>query len=74
MTFKKLQEKKEKFLRDPDCVLKNESGLTELLCSDCEFYKEGQEEELACGAYNILARLLEKKVLTADQIVRALTD
>lgn len=48
-----------------------EEDLTVLICSDCPFYKEGQDEELECGAYHLLAHLLEKKVLTVRDILEA---
>ena len=49
----------------------NDRELTILICSDCPFYKEGQDEELECGAYHLLTHLLRKKVLTPEQILDA---
>ncbi len=43
----------------------------ELLCSDCPFYHPEREEQLECGSFRILKRLLERKELTAAQIVAA---
>ena len=52
----------------------NDGELTILICSDCPFYKEGQDEELECGAYHLLAHLLRKKVVTPEQILDAVRD
>jgi len=41
----------------------------ELLCSDCPFYHPDREEQLECGSFLILKRLLERGVLTPAQIV-----
>lgn len=41
--------------------------LIELICKHCEFYKES-DKELECGAFKILKRLLEKGVVTPEEI------
>ena len=71
--FKNLCKNKSKFLKDPSLALTTE-GLTELVCKDCDFYKEGEDEELACSAYNMLSMLLEKKVITVEELIDALTE
>lgn len=43
----------------------------ELLCGDCPFYHPDREEQLECGSFLILKRLLERGVLTPVQIVAA---
>jgi hypothetical protein len=43
----------------------------ELLCSDCPFYHPEREEELECGSFRILRRLIETGDLTPAQIVAA---
>jgi hypothetical protein len=43
----------------------------ELLCSDCPFYHPDREEQLECGSFLILKRLLERGLLTPAQIVAA---
>jgi hypothetical protein len=43
----------------------------ELLCSDCPFYHPEREEQLECGSFLILRRLLDSGVLTPAQIVAA---
>ena len=73
MGFPKLCAKAHLIPADPDVEL-TEEDLTRLICSDCPFYKEGQDEELECGAYHLLVRLLRKKVLTVRQILDAACD
>ncbi len=51
----------------------DKESLTELICKHCDFYKES-EKDLECGAYKILKRLLENKVLTPEEISDALRE
>lgn len=69
-TFPKLCSNAHLLPRDPKQRL-SEEELTILICSDCPFYKEGQDEELECGAYNLLVHLLRNKVLTVNDILEA---
>jgi len=71
MSFPNLLKNAEKFLNDPDC-LKTQEGLTSFACADCDFYKEGEDEHLACGAYLLIEFLLDKKLITAEQIIDAI--
>ncbi len=41
--------------------------LVELICKHCEFYKES-DKDLECGAFKILKALLEKGLITPEQI------
>lgn len=41
--------------------------LIELICKHCDFYKES-DEDLECGAYRILQRLLERGVVKPREI------
>ena len=45
--------------------------LIELICKRCEFYKES-DKDLECGAYKILKGLLEKGIITTEQVNDAL--
>lgn len=45
--------------------------LIELICKHCEFYKES-EKDLECGAFKILKGLLEKGVITPEEIADVL--
>jgi hypothetical protein len=45
----------------------DKESLTHLICGDCDFYKES-DKELECGAFKILKRLLEKKIITPEEI------
>jgi hypothetical protein len=47
-------------------ILDKES-LIDLICKQCEFYKES-EKDLECGAFKILKGLLEKGVITPEEI------
>lgn len=46
--------------------------LQDLICKKCDFYKES-EKDLECGAFKILRALLEKGVVTPEEILDALT-
>ena len=48
--------------------------LTRIICSDCPFYREGEEEELECGAYRLLELLLRNGELSVAQLLRAVED
>jgi hypothetical protein len=43
-----------------------------LICADCEFFTPGEDEELECGCYHILMRLLENGRVTLEQLSRDL--
>lgn len=43
----------------------------ELLCSDCPFYHPDREEELECGSFRILRRLLNAGRITPADVVDA---
>ena len=51
----------------------DKESLTGLICKHCDFYKES-EKDLECEAYKILKRLLEKKILTPEEISDALRE
>ncbi len=71
MPFSNLLKNADKFLRDPE-LLKTQEGLTQFACGDCDFYKEGEDEHLACGAYLLMKLLLAKNVVTVEQVVDAI--
>jgi hypothetical protein len=48
-----------------------DADLVRLICSDCPFYKEGEDEELECGAFMLLRHLLRKKAVTVRGILDA---
>ena len=45
-----------------------------LICADCEFFTPGEDEELECGCYHILMRLLKKGRITLEQLADALRE
>jgi hypothetical protein len=51
-------------------ILEKES-LVHLICRHCEFFKES-DKDLECGAFKILKRLLEKGVVTPENIIDVL--
>jgi hypothetical protein len=51
----------------------DKESLIDLICKHCDFYKE-TEKDLECGAYRILKRLLEKKIITPEEISDALRE
>ena len=71
MSFPNLLKNAEEILKNPD-YLKTQDGMTKFACSDCDFYHEGEDEHLACGAYNLLEFMFDKKLITPEQIVDAI--
>ena len=51
-------------------ILEKES-LVQLICRHCEFFKES-DKDLECGAFKILKALLEKGIITPEEIVDVL--
>ena len=48
----------------------DKESLVHLVCEHCDFYKES-DKNLECGALKILKGLLEKGVITPEQIIDA---
>ncbi len=71
MSFPNLLKNADRFLENPDC-LRTQEGMTKFACSDCDFYHEGEDEHLACGAYNLLEFLIKKKLVTTEEIIDAI--
>ena len=55
---------------DPAAEL-TDADVVRIACSDCPFYKEGEDEELECGAFRLLRHLLRRKVLTVQAVLDA---
>jgi len=72
MQFKNLINRLDKFKADPG-LIHTKDGAVELLCADCEFYKES-DKDLECGAFKLLRLLLDKNVLTLGQISDAVKE
>ena len=45
--------------------------LENLICTCCDFYKES-DEDLECGAFRILKALLQKGIITPEEVSDAL--
>jgi len=56
--------------REPGAEI-GDADIVRIACSDCPFYKEGEDEELECGAFRLLRHLLRRRVLTVRQILEA---
>ena len=51
----------------------DKNALIKLICHHCEFYKES-DKDLECGAFKILRALLNKGVITPEEIDDALRE
>jgi hypothetical protein len=51
----------------------DKDSLIDLICKHCDFYKES-DKDLECGAYKILKGLLEKNIITPEEISDALRE
>jgi len=72
MPFNNLRKKSKYFIANRGyCITKE--GLIDLVCRDCEFWKE-DERDYECGALVLLRTLLEKNVLSIEDIVRAASE
>lgn len=72
MLFSHLKSKSGYFLANPEYG-KTKEGLIDLMCRDCEFWKE-EEDNYECGAFKLLRLLLEKKAISIEEIVRAASE
>ncbi len=72
MAFSHLKSKSRYFLDNPE-YCKTKEGLIDLMCRDCEFWKE-DERNYECGAFKLLRLLLEKDVISIEKIVRAVSE
>ena len=43
-----------------------------ILCADCDFYTPGEDEDLLCGCFKILSRLLTGGEITLSQLENVL--
>lgn len=55
---------------DPTAEL-SDADIVRIACSDCPFYKAGEDEELECGAFRLLRHLLRSKAITVQAILDA---
>lgn len=54
-------------------MILNKDQLIELICKHCEFYKDS-EKDLECGAFKILKALLEKDLISPQEIKDVITE
>ena len=69
MCFPNIKERLARFQADPGLIHTKE-GAVLLFCADCEFYKDS-DKDLECGAFKLLNRLIEKNILTVEDIADA---
>jgi hypothetical protein len=72
MSFSHLKSRSKYFLEHPE-YCKTKEGLIELMCRDCEFWKE-DERDYECGAFKLLRLLLERNAISIEGIVRAVSE
>ncbi len=48
-------------------MISEKKSLVNLICGRCQFYKES-DKDLECGAFKILKGLLERGVITPEEI------
>ncbi len=72
MAFSHLMDRSDHFLAHPEyCTTKD--GMIDLVCRDCEFWKE-DERDYECGAFALLRLLLQKNVVSVEEIIRAVSE
>jgi len=69
--FPEFQKRVRAFL-DGSLTLEDEVEFKRLLCSDCDFFKPGEDENLCCGCFLILKRLITRGYITLKEISDAL--
>ena len=69
--FPNIRARATEYLSHPQGCLTPE-GMVALICHDCQFWRE-DEKDYQCGAFRLLKLLLEKGVVSVEQIVRAVT-
>lgn len=69
MPFPHLESISAKIRKNPE-FYKTKEGLIELICKDCEFWRE-DERDYECGAFKLFKELLQKEALSPEDILRA---
>jgi len=72
MPFSNLKSKAQYFRDNPQYCLTTD-GLIDLACRDCDFWKE-DDRDYECGARALLGLLLQKKVISVEEIIRAVSE
>lgn len=54
-------------------VIARGESVVDLICRDCDFFRE-DERDLECSALALLKRLLAKKIIGLEDILRAVKD
>ena len=70
MSFEYLINNKSEFIgKEKYCATKD--GAIEFICKNCDFYGE-EKEKLECAAFKMLRILLEKEVISTEEIINAI--
>ena len=72
MSFSHLIKRASYLLEHPE-YCKTKEGSIDLVCRDCEFWKE-DERDYTCGARALLDLLIQKNVISIEEIIRAVTE
>jgi hypothetical protein len=59
--------KKARKLRGKSVQKFTQKDWIELICKDCQFYHEEEEEKLECAAFKILRELILRKVISLEE-------
>lgn len=60
--LKKAEKLKEKSVQEF-----TEKDWIELICQDCQFYHEEEEEKLECAAFKLLRELIRREVISLEE-------
>lgn len=72
MDFAYLKDRADYFLKNREFCLSSD-GKRDLICRSCDFWKE-DERDYQCAGYAILCLLLDKGMITPEQIVDAVKE
>jgi hypothetical protein len=72
MSFSHLRSKASYFRENPG-YCKTKEGMIDLVCRDCDFWKE-DERDYECGARILLSTLLERDAISIEEILRAVSE
>ena len=72
MKFLNLEKKAPFLIENPD-YCKTKEGVIDIACRDCDFWKE-DDRDYECGARALLRILLEKDVISVEEIIRAVSE
>jgi hypothetical protein len=72
MDFAHLKQRAQYLLDNPDYCSSDE-GMLDIVCRNCDFWKE-DDRDYQCAGLAILRALIRKKIITPQEIVSALNE